>query len=126
MSGKGGALSDSSDSENEKKIKAKLRKEQKKSATKRKQADTAAPEAKRPAGNSRQQDGNKEEKLSIGKMKFVTVREFKNKIYVDIREHYEKDGELLPGRKGVSLPAEQWQNLKSLIDDIDEKIQQMC
>jgi len=30
----------------------------------------------------------------------VSVRDFRGKLYVDIREFYEKDGEYLPGKKG--------------------------
>ncbi|CAN0577119.1 unnamed protein product, partial [Ectocarpus sp. 12 AP-2014] len=44
----------------------------------------------------------------LGNKKFVDVREFKGKIYVDIREYYEKDGEMRPGKKGISLSTEHW------------------
>ena len=32
--------------------------------------------------------------------KRVTVREFRGKLYVDIREFYEKNNDILPGKKG--------------------------
>lgn len=33
-------------------------------------------------------------------MRFVKVRKFRGKVMVDIREFYESNGELLPGKKG--------------------------
>ena len=36
----------------------------------------------------------------LSKMRFASVSEFKGKKYVNIREYYEKDGDLLPGKKG--------------------------
>ncbi|XP_022126499.1 RNA polymerase II transcriptional coactivator [Pieris rapae] len=58
--------------------------------------------------------------------KLVKVREFKGKVYVDIREFYEKNGELLPGKKGISLQPDQWRKLLSLGDEINETISSMC
>ncbi|EAR94686.1 RNA polymerase II transcriptional coactivator, putative (macronuclear) [Tetrahymena thermophila SB210] len=54
--------------------------------------------------------------------KRVTVRKFKGKLYVDIREFYEKDGEMLPGKKGISLNLQNWEQFRSLIDSIDQCI----
>uniref|UniRef100_A0A1E1WMW0 Transcriptional coactivator p15 (PC4) C-terminal domain-containing protein n=1 Tax=Pectinophora gossypiella TaxID=13191 RepID=A0A1E1WMW0_PECGO len=58
--------------------------------------------------------------------KLVKVREFKGKCYVDVREFYEKNGELLPGKKGISLTPEQWRKLLSLGDEINETISTLC
>lgn len=58
--------------------------------------------------------------------KLVKIREFKGKVYIDIREFYEKNGELLPGKKGISLTPEMWRKLLSLGDEINEAVSTMC
>lgn len=58
--------------------------------------------------------------------KLVKVREFKGKVYIDIREFYEKNGELLPGKKGISLNPDMWRKLLSLGDEINETVSSMC
>merc|ERR1712193_397439 len=52
------------------------------------------------------------------------VREFKGKTYIDIREYYvdKKTMETKPGKKGISLNCEQYQKLKTLISEIDQKL----
>lgn len=49
--------------------------------------------------------------FKLGKMKFVDVREFKGMTLIDIREYYEdkNTGEMKPGKKGISLQADQWE-----------------
>lgn len=40
----------------------------------------------------------------IGKMRYVSVRDFKGKVLIDIREYWmDQEGEMKPGRKGNSL-----------------------
>ncbi|CAD5219578.1 unnamed protein product [Bursaphelenchus okinawaensis] len=65
-------------------------------------------------------DGN--EMLEIGNNRFLTVREFKGKALVDIREYYMKDGKRMPGKKGISLSREQFMTMKDLIGDIEQKL----
>lgn len=60
----------------------------------------------------------------LGNMKFVKVREFKGKTYIDIREYYvdKQTMDTKPGKKGISLNCEQYQKLKSVISEIDAKL----
>lgn len=54
---------------------------------------------------SSKKTSSKEEEHSwaIDKYRFVKVREFRGKLFVDIREFYEKNGEMLPGKKGIFI-----------------------
>lgn len=42
---------------------------------------------------------------------------------MDIREFYEKGGELLPGKKGMSLDLPQWEKLVEAMPDINAAVQ---
>ena len=68
---------------------------------------------------------NKEQKpyWELNKKKRVTVSKFKNTVLVDIREYYEKDGEMLPGNKGVALTMDAWEALKKILPEIDAQLQ---
>lgn len=44
------------------------------------------------------------------------------KVYVDIREFFEKDGQTLPTKKGISLTPDLWEKIKKYQHEIDEAI----
>ncbi|XP_068776145.1 activated RNA polymerase II transcriptional coactivator p15-like isoform X1 [Struthio camelus] len=98
---------------------------------KRKKEMPSKPE-KRPKGEPRPSkvtakppghDSEEEGMFQIGKMRYVRVSCFKGKVLVDIREFYvDKDGGTKPGRKGIALSAEQWNQLKEIIPEIDAAV----
>lgn len=51
--------------------------------------------------------------FELGKNKRVTIRRFKNLNLIDIREYYldQSSGEMKPGKKGISLTEEQYDQL---------------
>lgn len=57
----------------------------------------------------------------------VTVRRFRQSVLVDIREFYEDKatGKELPGKKGISLTAEQFFKLKDLFPQIESAIEEL-
>lgn len=79
--------------------------------------DTAAKEEEEVVGKN--QDG--ESFFALGPKRRITVRQWKGKPMVDIREFWtdSKDGQDKPGKKGISLSLDQWNTLKSLMPSID-------
>ena len=69
--------------------------------------------------------GENDIKFILDNKKRISVHKFKGKLYVDFREFYEDNGEMKPGKKGISLTVENWEKLKGFIDDIDESIDNM-
>ncbi|KIW69064.1 hypothetical protein, variant [Phialophora macrospora] len=63
-------------------------------------------------------DGNKF--WEIAKTRRVTISEFKGQTMVGIREYYEKDGQWLPGKKGISLTLEQYSALIQVTPQIED------
>ncbi|CEL01548.1 hypothetical protein ASPCAL01129 [Aspergillus calidoustus] len=80
--------------------------------------------ASRSGGLSRREDANGESYWEISKMRRVTISTFRGKTMVNIREYYEKDGQELPGKKGISLPTDQFSALVALLPDIETALQE--
>lgn len=57
--------------------------------------------------------------------KRLTIRKFKGKLLIDIREFYEADGEKKPGKKGIALSLQNWQKLNERLDAINTAIENM-
>ncbi|NWX17064.1 TCP4 polymerase, partial [Aegotheles bennettii] len=74
-----------------------------------------------------QGEGSEEEGMfQIGTMRYVRVSCFKGKVLVDIREFYtDKEGSTKPGRKGIALSVEQWNQLKEIIPEIDAAVKKL-
>jgi len=85
-----------------------------------------APPTKQKKPNSRgggDFDENEDKGLDIGHNRFVQVKCFKGKQYLDIREYFNSAKGLMPGKKGVTLKREQWNSFRDAFFDIDEKCQ---
>uniref|UniRef100_A0A669QAY3 Activated RNA polymerase II transcriptional coactivator p15 n=1 Tax=Phasianus colchicus TaxID=9054 RepID=A0A669QAY3_PHACC len=83
-------------------------------------------ESSKGAASSKQSSNRDENMFQIGKMRYVSVRDFKGKVLIDIREYWmDQEGEMKPGRKGISLNPEQWNQLKEQISDIDDAVRKL-
>ncbi|KAJ5543033.1 ssDNA-binding transcriptional regulator [Penicillium sp. DV-2018c] len=69
-------------------------------------------------------DANGDRYWEISKMRRVTISSFRGKTQVNVREYYEKDGQVLPGKKGISLPVDQFAALVSVLPDIEQALKE--
>ncbi|KAL3319026.1 Transcriptional coactivator [Cichlidogyrus casuarinus] len=94
----------------------------KKSLKKQKTSENDSKSAKKISKNN-SDIFDAEGRIDLTGNKYISVRNFKGRQFIDIREYYmdKSDGQLKPGKKGVALNVDQWRVLKSVISDIDEK-----
>lgn len=65
--------------------------------------------------------------FEIGKNKRVTIRKFRSINLIDIREYYQDQvsGELKPGKKGISLTEEQYDEFINSSSQIEDALRQL-
>ncbi|XP_041102836.1 activated RNA polymerase II transcriptional coactivator p15-like [Polyodon spathula] len=112
-----------SDSEVDKKAKRKKPSAPEKPSKRQKSGESSRAGGGASSKSSNEKDDNM---FQIGKMRYVSVREFKGKVLIDIREYWmDQEGEMKPGRKGISLNPEQWNQLKDQISEIDDAVKKI-
>jgi hypothetical protein len=52
----------------------------------------------------------------------VTIKKFRGKVMVDIREFYDSNGQDMPTKKGVCLTLEAWEHLARTTKQIEKGI----
>lgn len=55
--------------------------------------------------------GSAPEGIQLSERRFACHRTFRGTSFIDVREYYSKDGELVPGSKGVTLAPPAWSML---------------
>ncbi|CAK9794585.1 Activated RNA polymerase II transcriptional coactivator p15 [Anthophora quadrimaculata] len=105
--------------------------------------DDSSEEEVKPKKTQKRETEEKEEKVSkkprkevnenedtvwdLGNNRQISVRDFKGKLYVDIREmYYDKDANLKPAKKGICLNMSQWRKLLSVVEDVDKIVKSKC
>jgi len=61
----------------------------------------------------------------LSRTRKVTVRQYGKTLMVDLREFYDKDGGLAPGKKGISLPVDQWRKVVELLPEVTAAVEAM-
>ncbi|KAH8685922.1 transcriptional Coactivator p15-domain-containing protein [Tricladium varicosporioides] len=88
--------------------------------------DGNAPKSKKTKKNSALGNNSNSDPswdLSSGRTpRRVNISDFKGKKLINIREYYEKDGDWLPGKKGISLTVEQYTSLLAAIPEINANL----
>ncbi|XP_016112878.1 activated RNA polymerase II transcriptional coactivator p15-like [Sinocyclocheilus grahami] len=90
-----------SDSDSEVDTKAKRKKQATPEKPSKKQKSGETSKVSSASKSSSSSSSKNDNMFQIGKMRYVSVRDFKGKVLIDIREYWmDQEGEMKPGRKG--------------------------
>ncbi|PGG98306.1 hypothetical protein GX51_06868 [Blastomyces parvus] len=92
-------------------------------------SSVASPEASTTIGTTfptseKKVDSNGDFYWNISRLRRLTVSSFKGRTMVSVREYYEKDGQELPGKKGISMPLEQFNAMVQLLPNVEAVIKE--
>ncbi|KAK6503288.1 hypothetical protein TWF481_008315 [Arthrobotrys musiformis] len=87
-------------------------------------ASSSSAAASKPPDGARHVDEEGNFYWELGKDRRATVSEFRGNVLVSIREYYEKDGKYFPGKKGISMSLEQFNQLIRVLPALEEAIGQ--
>lgn len=122
---KSNSRSNSLSSEKEKKVSKKRRN----SSNSSNREDKKEKPAKKAAKKSTKRDDvireNGEIAILLDQYKRLSIRKFKGKLLIDIREFYPSEGEMKPGRKGIALSLDNWNKISEQVDFINECINEI-
>lgn len=115
--------SDSSDSGSSSSDPEPKKEKKKEKKARQKEEKPAKKPKKQEKDNGSDDDDDPKSGWELGRMRKVTINEFKGKLLIDIREYYtDAAGDMKPGRKGISLQREQWEKLLSLTDKVNSAL----
>jgi hypothetical protein len=61
--------------------------------------------------------------FDIDDKKRIQVRTFNGKIFIDLREYFQRgDGAMAPTKKGISLGVDQWEKFLGYIEEVNKAI----
>ncbi|KAL9092224.1 MAG: hypothetical protein Q9159_000983 [Coniocarpon cinnabarinum] len=94
----------------------------KRSKTKASSFKTASNVSANGASAGTDEDGNPFWTLNEKGTRRVTINEFKGMWMVNVREMYEKDGKMLPGKKGISMTLEQYNAFVGAMPGVEQAL----
>jgi len=64
------------------------------------------------------------EKILVGEDIYIAINEFRGKKTIMIRRFYDDKGEMKPGKQGINLQLEEWEDFVANLEDIQVLIKE--
>ncbi|XP_033224651.1 activated RNA polymerase II transcriptional coactivator p15 [Belonocnema kinseyi] len=101
--------------------------ESEKKGKKRQKKEIKEKEVKGASSSKKSKNENDEPVWEIGQNRRVTIRKWKGKTFIDIRQMYiDNNGDLKHGKQGISLSPELWKGFMEVVDEVNKTVQEQC